>query len=67
MDSREKKELFERLDKATDKEIGLLCLGLFGKDPFQNTLLLPSVIRRTAIGGIKEYISAGKIKVDKSE
>jgi len=63
---KEKVELYARIEKATNDELGQICFITTGKNPFQNSLLLPSEIRKSVIFALKKFIREDKINVQKS-
>lgn len=65
-DSADKKELFNRIDNATNKELAQIYESVAGFDPFKKYgLVIPSEVRTRTIETIKKMIVEGAIMVTK--
>lgn len=65
MTNKELAELKEKLKKASPREIAHIFQSMGHKDPFKNTLLLPSKVKEEAIKQIELWLRAGLLKAQK--
>ena len=63
---KEKDELYAKLEKASNEELGQICQVTMGYNPFKSTLLLPSDVRKHLLVVLKKAIKEDKIIVKKS-
>jgi hypothetical protein len=69
MTNREFAELKEKLNKASDRELGAIYEHMSEKDPFKdpaNRLLLPSAVRAKAIKHIEMLFRNGLLTAQKN-
>jgi hypothetical protein len=66
MTNREFLELKEKLKQATNKELGEIYVRMGEKDPFKNSLVLPSVLREAAYKRIEAWFRNGMLTAKKN-